>query len=190
MDASNAHRPEIRRHIRETLDNEAGYFVRRQQQHADLMNQKRQKIEAKEKVKEANQKLKEIAQKKKEHDQLLAACFEARNYSLESLGAGRPTGGNQDHMKKLFEVLNKLRTCAYLTYIQGTSWTTFCQMWDKKMREEYSTEWGMRFAEHMKHIMTSLQTGDGMALSRFMESERVRILANEKCLMVPAIDFM
>ena len=52
------------------------------------MNQKRQKIEAKEKVKEANQKLKEIAQKKKEHDKLLAACFEARNYSLESLGAG------------------------------------------------------------------------------------------------------
>ena len=63
-------------------------------------------------------------------------------------------------------------------------------MWDKKMREEYSTEWGMRFAEHMKHIMTSLQNGDGMALSHFMERERKRVLANEKCLMMPAIEFM
>ena len=64
MDRSNKAKPELRRHIRALLDNEAGYFVRRQQEHADWMNQKRQKIEAKEKVKEANQKLKEIAQQK------------------------------------------------------------------------------------------------------------------------------
>ena len=57
------------------------------------------------------------------------------------------------------------------------------------MREEHGTEWGMRFAEQMKHIMTSLQNGDGMALSRFMESERLRILADEQCLQVPAICF-
>ena len=68
MDKNNAHRPEIRRHIQATLDNEAGYFVRRQQEHADLINQKRQKVEAKQKVKEANIKLKEIAQKRREHD--------------------------------------------------------------------------------------------------------------------------
>ena len=86
--------------------------------------------------------------------------------------------------------MNKLRTCAYLTYPQGYSWTTFCQMWDKKMREEHDTECGMRFAEQMKHIMTSLQNGDGMALCRFMEIERLRVLANEKCLIMPAIGFM
>ena len=114
----------------------------------------------------------------------------ASGYTPESLGAGNPMGGTQRHMQKRYEVLNKLRTCAHLTFPQSTSWTPFCQMWDKKMREEKGTTWGKDFAEMMKQIMTSLQQGDCMALSRFMESERVRILANEKCLMVPAIDFM
>ena len=190
MDRSNAvKRPELRRRIRELLDEENGYFIRRQQEHADVMNQRRQRVEANQKVKEANQKLKEIAQKKREHDKLIAACFEAQSISLESFGYGSPKGGNQACIKKRIEVLNKLRTCAYLTYIQGTSWTTFCQMWDKKMREEKGTTWGKDFAEMMKQIMTSLQQGECMALSRFMESERRRILADEQCLNVPSLCF-
>ena len=189
MDRSNGHRPELRRHIRALLDEENGYFIRRQQEHADVMNQRRQRVEANQKVKEAQQKLKEIAQKKREHDKLLAACCEARCFSLESLGNGRPLGGIQANIKNRIEVMNKLRTCAHLTFPQSTSWTTFCQMWDKKMREEKGTTWGKDFAEMMKQIMTSLQQGDCMALSRFMESERLRILADEQCLQVPAICF-
>ena len=114
----------------------------------------------------------------------------ASGYTTESLGAGHPMGGTQRQMHRRYEVLNKLRTCAFLSFTQRDCWTPFCQMWDKKMREEHKTEWGMRFAEYRKHIMTSLQTGDGMALSRFMENERLRVLANEVCLIMPAIDFM
>ena len=114
----------------------------------------------------------------------------ARAYTPDELGAGRPMGGNQGHMKKRYDVLDKLRTCAFISYTQRDTWGPFCQMWDKKMREAHGTEWGMLFAEEMKQIMTNLQNGDGMALSHFMESERKRILANEKCLMMPAIEFM
>ena len=78
-------------------------------------------------------------------------------------------------MKKRYEVLDRLRACAFLSYPQRDTWGVFKEMWDQKMRTAHDTEWGMLFAEEMKQIVTNLQNGDGMSLSHFMESERKQI---------------
>ena len=106
------------------------------------------------------------------------------------LGEAQPNGGFKDHMKKRYEVLDRIKAVAYLTPPQSDTWGAFKELWDEKRRTAHNTQWGMLFAEEMKQIVTDLQNGAGMALSHWMEKERQRILPDEECLMLPAIEFV
>ena len=86
--------------------------------------------------------------------------------------------------------MDRIKTVAYLTPPQCDTWGAVKELWDDTRRTGHITHWGRIFAEEIKQILTDLQNGAGMALSHWMESERRRTLADEKCLMIPAIEFV
>ena len=120
----------------------------------------------------------------------MAESVEARTYPLSSLGDGRPSGGTKEHQKHRFLILDRIRSVSYLTPPQHNTWGAFKKMWDDKRRLALGTAWGRVFAEETKLILDYLQTGKMDVLSKWMENERQRVLANVECLMLPGIDFM
>ena len=61
-------------------------------------------------------------------------------------------------------------------------------MRDEKRRLALGTTWGKVFAGETKQILVDLQNGSLNVLSKWMENERQRVLPNEECLILPAID--
>ena len=152
------------------------------------MNQKKKKAEAMRAVKETQNQLKEIMRKKKQQERVLAAATVARAYTPASLG-DKPNGGTKDDRRCRYEVLDRMKAVAYLTPPQSDTWGAFKEMWDEKRRRALDTQWGRVFAEEMKQILTDLQNASVNALSQWMENERQRVLPNEECLILPAINY-
>ena len=122
--------------------------------------------------------------------QIFAALTEAKAYTLASLGDGKPRGGTKYNQKCRFEVLDRIRSVAYLTHPQSNTWGAFKEMWDENRRNALDTNWGRVCAEETKQILTDLHNGSLNALSQWMENERQRVLPNVECLRLPGIDFM
>ena len=101
------------------IEAENAIYIQRQHDFTDLMKQKRKKAEAQRAVIKAKKQLKQISQKKKEQEKILAAATAARTYTPGMLGQDQPNGGFQGHMKKRYEVLDRIKAIAYLTHPQS-----------------------------------------------------------------------
>ena len=115
---------------------------------------------------------------------------EAKAFTIQSLGFGRPNGGTKDHQKNRFHVMDRVRSVAYLTPPQATCWQSFKELWDAKRAEVSGQEWGQVFAQEIRNIQNDLLNGHTEALSKFMENERKRILPNEPVLIMPQIAWL
>ena len=188
--AKMAGKPEVRAIINASNAAEAELYRRRQEDFADLMDQRKKKAESERALKESSAKAKEIKRKLKWQEKLFAASTDARAYTLSSLGDGKPKGGTKDNQKNRFEVLDRIRPVSFLTHPQSNSWVAFKEAWDEKRRMAHDFTWGRIFAEEAKNILDDLHDGSLNALSQWMENERQRVLPDVECLMLPGIDFM
>ena len=132
----------------------------------------------------AMQALREARKKLRKVKKIIASIEETRAYTLESFGKGMPNGGTKDHRKNRFQVMDRVRSVACLTPPQATCWQSFTELWDAKRAEVSGTEWGEIFAQEMRNLQIDLLEGDSEALSKWMESERQRILSDEPVLIM------
>ena len=105
-------------------------------------------------------------------------------YTLLSLGKGRPNGGTEDHKKNRFKIMDRVRSVAYLTPAQAMCWQSFKELWDARRAEVSGPEWGEVFAQEKQNIQIDLLEGHHEAMSKWMESERQRILSDEPVLIM------
>ena len=188
--AKMAGKPEVRDMINASNAAEAELYRRRQEDFADLMDQRKKKAESERALKESLAKQKEIKRKQKWQEKLFAASTGARTYTLSSLGDGKAKGGTKANQKNRFDVLDRIRSVSSLTHPQLMSWVAFKEAWDEKRRNAHDLTWGRIFAEETKQILDDLHDGSLNALSQWMENERQRVLPDVECLVVPGIDFM
>ena len=73
---------------------------------------------------------------------------------------------------------------------QIQTWTAFKEAWDNARRHTEDAEWGLHFAQETKKILDDIYHGQDDVLSKWMEEERRRVLSDEGCLLVPAINFV
>ena len=104
------------------------------------------------------------------------------------LGDGRPSGGTEERQRHCFEMLDRIRSVSYLTPPQHNTWEVFKAMLDEKSRLALGTTWGRVFAEETKQILVDMQSGSLNVLRKWMANDRQRVLPNEECLILPAVD--
>ena len=131
----------------------------------------------------------ELREKAKEQERIISAIAATRCMTLSDLGHDKPKGGTNDNKKNRFTVLDRIRSVSALTPAQATTWHAFREMWDERRKNVLGHTWGKTFAEEAKQILDDVQRGVPDALSRWMESERIRILPDAQCLFLPAIEF-
>ena len=105
------------------------------------------------------------------------------------LGHRLPNGGTTEHQKRRLDVLDRIRAVSHLTIPQAETWTVFRRAWDEKRRYAENLEWGRVFAEETQQLLNDMHNGSKDVVSKWMESERKRILSDVQCLIVPAIEF-
>ena len=105
-----------------------------------------------------------------------------------SVGHGKPNGGTEENQKRRFDVLDRVRSVSDLTASQANGWQSFKELWDEKRAKACGEFWGRIFAEEVELILNDLLKGDTAALSKWMESERQRILSDEPIFLMPQIN--
>ena len=86
-------------------------------------------------------------------------------------------------------MLDRIRSVSYITTPQHSTLEVFKEMRDEKRRLALGTTWGRVFAEETKQILVDMQNGSLNVLRKWMANDRQRVLPNEECLIVAAIDF-
>ena len=93
-----------------------------------------------------------------------------------SLGTGKPHGGTKENQKRRFDVLDRVRSVSDLTASQANGWQSFKELWDEKRAKRWEYNLDSVFRTNVELLLKDLLKGDTAALSKWMESERQRII--------------
>ena len=186
-----------RRHKRELVQGEpavAEAFLRmraaeEQEKRAksmQLAEQRAMKRSLEETTSQRNAALAELKKTKKsikDMENVQAAKYALKTYTVDALGAGSQNAGGAKARNKRFEVLDRMAGLrAGLSPGQRNDWPWFKESWDDKMVEEHRERWGELFAEWMQHLLDDDRSN---AFSIFVHDETARVLSGSKALCVP-----
>ena len=179
--------PMVHDQLQAALQDEEAEARRARLAFKEQMSAEKEKTRVKRELREATEKLKKIRKEQREAEAVVTAMEQMRVYSLEQLGQGNKKGGNKEHQKARFQVLQALRKAAELSPEQTSQWEFFKTEWDSRMAATHGEDWAQLFAEMVQKVVNDLQEGRKDALSQFMHNETRRVLGDAPALILPGI---
>ena len=184
--ASHMHgHPKVIRDLQEGLRAEEMRMREARVEYAERMRLKKETDLARKALQDADRELKKRKQDLKYQDKVMAALATSRAYTLNMLGATNKSGGNKEHAKNRFKVLDQVREVGELSAEQTFHWSFFKAAWDAAMAAFHKDKWAGFFAEMVQNVLQDLLKGQTNALSVFVETEKARVLNDVPALVIP-----